>query len=250
MKGTIISIWGSPNSGKTVFATKLSTALYERFEKTVIVLYSDYETPVLPVIFPHFSGERLASVGTALSKVEIRQNDVLECLITVKGKQNLGFLGFREGENQHTFPRFQRNKVEDLLDTLREIADIVIVDCTSCPENQIITSTAIESSDLIFRLASPDLKSVSWYLSQLPVYLDKKYCGERHIQGINVPNADLLMPIDELQLQMKDVSFLIPYSDSVKAQMQEGRLYLKSGDRAFEICMNQIAERVIRHGAN
>lgn len=56
------------------------------------------------------------------------------------------------------------------------------------------------------------------------------------------------MPVDELQAHMKRVNFLIPYSSSVKAQMQEGRLYLKSTDRAFEICMSQIAERVVQHG--
>lgn len=247
MTGTVVSVWGSPNAGKTTFATKLSAAFYERFGKTVIVLYSDYETPVLPVIFPNFK-EHLASVGTALSKVEVRQDDVLGCLNTVKGKQDLGFLGFGVGENQRTFPRFERNKAEDLLDTLRSMADIVVVDCVSNLEHNILAATAMETADWVFRLASPDLKSVSWYLSQLPVYSDKKYRCDLHIQGINVPNADLNMPVDELQAHMKRVNFLIPYSSSVKAQMQEGRLYLKSTDRAFEICMSQIAERVVQHG--
>ena len=52
MNGKIIAVWGSPNSGKTTFATKLATAIYESFETTVIVLYTDLETPVLPILFP------------------------------------------------------------------------------------------------------------------------------------------------------------------------------------------------------
>ena len=216
MEGNIIAVWGSPNSGKTTFATKLASSIYEKYNKTVIVLYSDFETPVLPVIFPNFKSEYLASVGTALSKAEMLQNDILQCLVTVKGKQNYGFLGFRERENKYTFPRFIRNKVEDLLDTLRGISDYIIVDCTSNLENNIISDVTLEKADHTFRLVSPDLKSISWYLSQMPVYDDKKYHCRDHIQGINIPNADIYIPIEETKAHMKDVAFLIPYSNSVK----------------------------------
>lgn len=74
MMGNVLSVWGSPGSGKTTFATKLATAIYEKYQKTVIVLYCDIETPVLPVVFPNFKREYLASVGVALSKAELLQN--------------------------------------------------------------------------------------------------------------------------------------------------------------------------------
>ena len=45
-KANIIAIWGSPNSGKTTFATKLATAIYDNYQSTVIVVYPDLETPV------------------------------------------------------------------------------------------------------------------------------------------------------------------------------------------------------------
>ena len=35
-----IAIWGSPNSGKTTFATKLARSIYEEYQSTVIVVYS------------------------------------------------------------------------------------------------------------------------------------------------------------------------------------------------------------------
>lgn len=38
--GKIIAVWGSPNSGKTTFATTLATAIYDTFNSTVIVLYT------------------------------------------------------------------------------------------------------------------------------------------------------------------------------------------------------------------
>lgn len=31
----IIAIWGSPNSGKTSFATKIAQAIYEKYSATV-----------------------------------------------------------------------------------------------------------------------------------------------------------------------------------------------------------------------
>ena len=53
MDGKIIAVWGSPNSGKTTFATKLATAIYASFESTVITLFTDLETPVLSAICKH-----------------------------------------------------------------------------------------------------------------------------------------------------------------------------------------------------
>ena len=55
MEGKIIAVWGSPHSGKTTFATKLATAIYSSFESTVITLYTDLETPVIPVPRPRWN---------------------------------------------------------------------------------------------------------------------------------------------------------------------------------------------------
>ncbi len=250
MMGKVIAVWGSPGSGKTTFATKLGLSIYEKYRKTVIVLFCDLETPVLPVIFPNYKSEHLASVGMALSKTEILQDDVIQCLVTVKGKPNYGFLGFRAGENKYTFPRFSEEKAKILIDTLRGISDYVIVDCTSNPENSTLASAAMKYGAETFRLASPDLKSVSWYLSQIPVYEDREYHLDHHIQGINIPNMDIFFPIEELKNHMKEVMFQLPYSHLIKSQMQDGTLYSQSSDRAYEVCMNRIAERIVEYGTS
>ena len=97
--GKIIAVWGSPNSGKTTFATTLATAIYDTFNSTVIVLYTDLNAPVLPVIFPNEKSEDLGSVGIPLSKTEIETETVIQNLVTVKARQNFGFIGYRTGEN-------------------------------------------------------------------------------------------------------------------------------------------------------
>ena len=169
MEGKIIAVWGSPHSGKTTFATKLATAIYSSFESTVITLYTDLETPVIPILFPFDKNEDLGSVGYPLSKTEVEQGDIINNLVTVKDMQNFGFLGYKTGENKFTYPKFGKAKAEDLLSELCRLADYVIVDCTSNLNENVLAQTAIEKADQILRLSSPDLQSSSFFLSQLAV---------------------------------------------------------------------------------
>lgn len=144
MEGKIIAVWGSPHSGKTTFATKLATAIYSSFESTVITLYTDLQTPMIPVLFPFDKTEDLGSVGYPLSRTEVEQSDIINNLVTVKEMQNFGFLGYRTGENRYTYPKFGKAKAEDLLNALCKLADYVIVDCTSDLEGNTLAQTAIE----------------------------------------------------------------------------------------------------------
>ena len=113
-KAKIIAVWGSPHSGKTSFAQKLATPIYDNYQATVIVLYTDLETPTLPVIFPNEKAEDIGSVGIPLSKTEIDTDDVIKNLVTIKERQNFGFIGYREGDNKFTYPRFGKAKAEAL----------------------------------------------------------------------------------------------------------------------------------------
>ena len=246
-KGKIVAIWGSPNSGKTTFATKLATAIYDSYRSTVIVLYCNLETPVLPIIFPNMKHEDVGSVGIPLAKVDIENEDVIANLVTVKERQNFGFLGYRGGENKYTYPKYGRGKAEDLLDVLCKLADYVVVDCISDIESSILSSVSMEKADQIIRLSSPDLKSVSYNLSQMPLYSDGKYRLESHIMGLNVPEADVYMPVEEVKSHLKDIAFTVPFSRQVKVQMQAGKLYEQTKDKAFDNRLKAIAKRVVEY---
>lgn len=250
MEGKVIAVWGSPNSGKTTFATKLATAIYSSFESTVITLYTDLETPVIPVLFPFIKNQDLGSVGVPLSKTEVEQEDIINNLVTVKNMQNFGFLGYKTGENKYTYPKFGRAKAEDLLNVLCKLADYVVVDCTSNLDDNVLAQTAIEKADQILRLSSPDLKSISFFLSQLPVYADSRYRTDNHIQGINTPNADVFVPIEETRTQLGELAFTLPFSFAVKEQMQQGKLYVKTSDKRFETKINEIASKVVSYGTD
>ena len=107
----IITVWGSPHSGKTTFSLKLGQALYEKTHASVVVLFCDSTTPSLSVLFPNFKTTELYSVGTVLSKTDIYANDVVSNLITVKERANLGFLGYKNKENRFSFPEYDGSKV-------------------------------------------------------------------------------------------------------------------------------------------
>ena len=93
-EGKIIAVWGSPNSGKTTFATKLAASIYSSFESTVITLFCDLETPVLPVLFPFHKPEELGSVGVPLSKTVKRV--ISSATMTVEHATWL--IGFKTGK--------------------------------------------------------------------------------------------------------------------------------------------------------
>lgn len=238
----LIAVWGSPNSGKSTFATKLALSIYSTYQATVVVVYTDCETPMLPVIFPSYKSDDLYSLGDVLSKVDISSDEVVNGIVTVKSKVNLGFMGFKDGENKYTYPEFSKDKVEMLLETLKTLADFVIVDCTSSIDN-LITNTAVLMADEVIRLSSPDLKSLSFLFSQAPLWNELN--PQKHIQGINVPNEDLFMPIDDVKSHLSDVRFTVPYSKEVKRQMLDGKLYDNVSDKKFLDKMSTISNHLV-----
>ena len=112
------------------------------------------------------------------------------------------------------------------------------------------SQASIEKADQILRLSSPDLQSISFFLSQLPVYGDSKYRLDDHIVGLNTPNVDVFMPIEEAKTQLGEVSFTVPFSVQVKEQMQQGKLHVKTSDKRFEARMNDIAGKVVAYGTD
>lgn len=129
------------------------------------------------------------------------------------------------------------------------ITDANIVDCTSNLENNVLSAIGIEKADQVIRLASPDLSSISFFLSQKGVYEDAKYRWDAHIVGLNTPNADAYMPIEEARSHLKDVSFTVPYSQNIKEQLQKGTLYAPAKDKRFDSRLKEIAGKVVEYEA-
>lgn len=243
MAKTIV-VWGSPSSGKTTFATKLACAIYEEYQSTIIVLYSDMVTPTLPIIFPNEKSEDMTSIGKVLSEVEITKESVVNQIMTVKSKVNLGFLGFRDGENKFTYPKFDEEKVNTMFAVIGELCDYLIVDCSSSLSNP-IAGAAVKKAGQVIRLASPDLSNVSFFSSQLRLYADPVYRLNEQITGLNVTSEDIYLPIEDAKKRIPDVRFTIPYCREVKQQMLDGKLHAEVADKKFNEKLRAIAEKVV-----
>lgn len=240
----VIAVWGSPGSGKTSLSVKLGQEIYNNKKSTILLLHPDMSVPVLAVLFPNRKTNELYSIGIPLSKTDISPEEVTAQIITTKNIQNLGFLGYAAGENKYTYPAPTEDKIKAMLSVLRTLADYVIVDCVSS-HGDIISTIVIKEADTILHLSTPDLKSMAYFSSQLPLFADPAYKTAGHISILNIPDADLYMPVDDVKAYFKDIIFTLPFSIELKQQMLSGGLSEMLKDKKYRAKLAEISDRVI-----
>lgn len=237
----IIAVWGSPHSGKTVFATKFAECLYRESRGTVIVLYTDILTPSLPVLFPNRKSPELYSVGTVLSKTDIYANDVVSNLITVKECMNFGYLGYRNGENPFSFPDYSDAKAENLLTVLCELADYVVVVCMSNPENSILSATAMKQAGMISEVTAhisrqhPQVRVRNVHHAELSFRDNTLRHQHRGLRLIEAHTGKIRRVYLDHQIQT------VPYSPALREQYLEGNLTMPTKDwKYMQAVMNVV----------
>ena len=248
-KDKIIAVWGSPHSGKTTFSLKLGQALYEKTRAAVVVLFCDITTPVLPVLFPNFKTTELYSVGTVLSKTDIFANDVVSNLITVKERADLGFLGYKNKENKFSFPEYDGGKAHELFLAISEVADYIIVDCESVPTSSVLSDFSMRNAGKCIKLCTPELSSICFYQSQNGIMLAGGYYPEQTLTVMNTPSPDLTMLVSDAGAHIGKIDITLPYSQSIRDQYLEGRLYMPTHDKKYTQAIDKAVEAVRAYGA-
>ena len=170
----MLAVWGSPGSGKTTVAVKLAARLAMQ-KRDVALLLCDMNTPMLPCICPPGELEEEHSLGSILAATHVSESLVRHNCITHKRFRHLTLLGMRKGENEYTYPPYERTQAEELLQCLRGIAPYIIIDCGSYIANDILSAIALMESDAVLRLVNCDLKSISYLSSQLPLLRESKW---------------------------------------------------------------------------
>ena len=244
MSNQVLAVWGSPGCGKTTVAVKLAAYLAQQ-KKDVILLLCDMNTPMLPCICPPGDLEEEHSLGSILAASHVSESLVRHHCITHKKMSHLAMIGMRKGENEYTYPPYERTQAEELIRCLRNIAPYVIIDCSSAIANDILSAIALLESDAVLRLAGCDLKSVSYLSSQLPLLKENKWDAERQYKvASNVfPNE----ASDHMEQVLGNAAFQIPHSGEVASQVLEGNLLRELGmkdSRAFRKSMEAIAGEV------
>lgn len=219
--GGMLAVWGSPGSGKTVTAVKLAKALADK-KRNVVLLLCDMTAPMLPCICPPSELECERSLGSILAAVQVSDNLIKHNLVTLKRNDHLTILGLLKGENEYTYPPYGTKQATELLERLREIAPYVVVDCGSYIANDILSAVSLMEADSVLRLANCDLKSVSYFSSQLPLLKDNKWDADKQYKvAANVKPQQAAEHIGKI---LGSVAFKLPYSLELEEQYLSGTL--------------------------
>ncbi|EMJ4245520.1 ParA family protein [Clostridioides difficile] len=219
MSNRIISIWGDPFSGKTTFSVKLAKELSAK-KKNVIVLFPDLFCPTMNIILPGHAEKK--SLGNILSATIIDEDIILKNSIYLEKNNYISLLGYRERENITTYPEYGENKVKDLIRNMLQITDYIIIDCSSHFVVDLISSISLEISDIVIRLMSPTLKSISYFDSNTPLLIDKRFNFEKHIKILSNFKSDDSI---EIVKDRYDIKYELPYTDELRNQMMGGELF-------------------------
>ena len=190
------------------------------------------------------SGKTTVAVKLA-ARLAMQKRDVALLLCDMNTPMLPCILGMRKGENEYTYPPYERTQAEELLQCLRGIAPYIIIDCGSYIANDILSAIALMESDAVLRLVNCDLKSISYLSSQLPLLRESKWDADKQYKvASNVRANEASGHIEQV---LGSVAFQIPHSEEVFAQVLEGNLFTElsmKDSRGFRKSIEAITKEV------
>ncbi|WP_353852758.1 ParA family protein [Dehalobacter restrictus] len=243
----ILAVWGSPSSGKTVTVVKIAKELSIN-RKNVAVVFCDEVCPVLPTVLKTKKTVE-GSIGEVLSAPSVTQELILKNCVCPGKNSYISFLGYKAGENVFTYAEYAKERAVDLLVLLRHIADYVVVDCSSALTDSILSTAALEVADTVLRLGSCDLKSVSYFMSCLPLIADRRFKPEKHIRALS--NVKPRQDSGGYENTYGGVSYRLPHVAAIEEQFYS--LALLDGlsgkeAKAYETVIRAITEEAFGNG--
>lgn len=217
---SLIAIWGSPNSGKTVTTVKLAQAFAAR-KQNVLVLYCDALCPSVSTIAPQGASNH-HSLGELLSLPALTQEDLLRYALPLDVSPRIAFLGYKKGDNAFTYASYNRERAVDLLTLARHLADVVLVDCSSFLSADPLSTVALELADHVIRLHSCDLKNLMFYASYLPLVSDARF---RRASTLSVmSNVKPGQDSQEYSQVFGGIQVMLPHVPALEQQAAAARL--------------------------
>ena len=217
----IITVWGNPGSGKSVFCCCLAKTLTAGKDKAIIISV-DSATPMLPVWMPDRLLETSSSIGTVLSSLEINTAVIAARVAVLKDYPFIGLMGYAPGENPYSYPELKYDRIRLFLAEASRLVDYLILDCSSNMLN-FFTPTAIEAADLAVRIITPDLRGLSYLRAHQPLLTDAKFHYEDHLTFAGL--ARPFHALDELDHLIGGFDGLLPYAKEIERCGTEGRLF-------------------------
>jgi len=240
----VLTVWGSPSSGKTVVSVKLARYLASK-QKNVALLLCDMTAPSLPCICPPSDIECEKSLGSILAATHVTENLIKQNCVLHKKQNCIIMIGMLKGENVFTYPPYTQQQAVELIEHLRNIAPYIIIDCSSTIATDILSAVSLMESDAVLRLVNCNLKSVSYLSSQLPLLTEQKWDADKQYKvASNVKQYEAKENMEQI---LNGVNFTIPHSEEVEQQYLSGDLFRDLGlkdSRGFRREIEKISREV------
>ena len=188
MKKQMIAIWGSNGGGKSTVCLALASAL-ARLSKNVVIVSPDIKTPALPLFLPRETKLNINNSLSSLLTLDTINYDSLRSKIHIHPQSdNIGFMGMTSGENPITTQVFKREKIIDFLRILDDAPfDFILFDCESNAFYDTLSLLALEISDNVIRVLTPDVKAIEFEKSQsLWMKNSDNFDISKHIKVLNM----------------------------------------------------------------
>ena len=209
--GKVITVWGSPGSGKSMFCCILAKAL-TRDKRKAIIINADMNVPMLPVWLPEQIIQTNTSIGQVLSSVEIDTSLVASHVTVLKNYPFIGMMGYAAGENPLSYPEVKYTMVLQLIHAAAKLVDFVILDCSTSMTN-VFTPAAIEAGDVVIRILTPDLKGINYLKAHQPLLVDERFRFSEHMTFAGL--ARPFHALDEMGYIIGGFDGLLPYSKEI-----------------------------------
>ncbi len=217
----IITVWGNPGCGKSMFCCCLAKVLTAGREKALII-NADSSTPMLPVWMPERFLETNASIGNVLTGLEINTALVAERVTILKEYPFIGVMGYAAGENPFSYPELKYDKIKLFIAEAAKLVDYIILDCSSNMLN-FFTPTAIEAADVVVRIITPDLRGLNYLRAHKPLLTDDKFHYGSHLTFAGL--ARPFHAIDEMDHLIGGFDGLLPYAKEIERCGTSGQMF-------------------------
>lgn len=223
----IITVWGNPGCGKSMFCCILAKVLTAG-KKKAIIINADSGTPMLPVWMPDRMLDTSYSIGNVLSGLEMNMALVAERVIILKEYPFIGVMGFAAGETPFSYPEPKYDKIRSLISEAGKLVDYILLDCSS---NMLhfFTVAAIETADVAVRILTPDLRGLNYLKSHKPLLTDIKFHYDDHLTLAGL--ARPFHALDEMSHLVGGFDGLLPYAKEIERCGTSGRMF-----RALAYC--------------
>ena len=233
-RAKIITIWGSPASGKTVCALALAAVLAEK-KKNVIIFNGNKLVPHLKIFCPMAQLDGRQSIGGLLMSGRFDDTVFSQRMIIHPESEYISFIGMAPTDTYITYGDFEQQNIIQVLNRMAALSDYLIIDGLSNPIEDGMTLLGLELSDYVIRIITADTKGISYLDAARSIYSDAKYRFEEQISVLG--NVREVSPVSEIMSVSGHYDHVLPYSPEVENKFIAGEHlsgFKRSPGRAFE----------------